>query len=79
MGKLLNSKFSKFKLLILLEILSFTIPGKHIPAKSPFMSTKNTGTPAEEKLSAKTFREIVFPLPLAPLIIPCLLAILESI
>lgn len=65
-------------MLILDFILSLIIPSFIVPAKSPLTSLKNTGTPASEKLSAKTFKVIVLPLPLAPVISPCLFALFKS-
>ena len=51
-------------------IFSFDSPGIHVPAKSPLISAKKTGTPMLEKLSAITFSVIVFPEPEAPVIKP---------
>ncbi len=42
---------------------------------SPFASARKTGTPIREKLSASTFRVTVLPVPVAPAIRPCRLAI----
>ena len=49
------------------------------PLKSPFTSAKRTGTPSFENPSARTCREIVFPVPVAPAIMPWRLAILAGI
>ena len=50
-----------------------------MPEISPFTSAKNTGTPASENASARTFKVIVFPLPVAPAIRPCLFALSSKI
>ena len=63
----------------LLVILSFSSPGLHIPDKSPFISDKNTGTPASENDSAITFKVTVLPVPVAPAISPCLFAYFDFI
>ena len=51
-------------------------PGR--PERSPFTSAMKTGTPILLKFSAKTRRDTVFPVPVAPAIRPCRLAILGS-
>ena len=49
-------------------------PALAILDTSPLASAKNTGTPIREKLSAKTFKVMVLPVPVAPAIKPCRLA-----
>ena len=78
-GKDLASKPSTLILSNLFWILSFTSPSTAVPAKSPFTSAKNTGTPASEKLSAITFKVMVLPEPDAPVINPCRFAICGKI
>ncbi len=53
-------------------------PGLDRPARSPLTSAMNTGTPSCENPSASTCRVTVFPVPVAPEIMPCRLAILGS-
>ena len=77
-GKSLTSKSVSFKDFILFSIFSFISPITAVPAKSPLTSAINTGTPASEKLSAITLEVIVLPVPDAPVIRPCLFAILGS-
>lgn len=60
----------------LLFTFSFSVPGLHMPARSPFTSARKTGTPQSLKDSASTFKVTVFPVPVAPAIIPCRFAIL---
>ena len=54
-----------------LSILPLPCPGAHRPARSPFTSAMNTGTPSCEKPSASTCRVTVLPVPVAPAISPC--------
>ena len=56
-------------------IFSFVSPGSAMPARSPFTSARNTGTPIAEKVSAITFSVTVFPVPVAPAMSPCRFAI----
>ena len=56
-------------------MLSFISPAHAVPARSPLTSAINTGTPASEKLSAITLEVTVLPVPDAPVIRPCLLAL----
>ena len=65
-----NPCCSKFIASIRSLIVPFSSPGQHIAAKSPFTSAKNTGTPMLLKDSANTFKVTVFPVPVAPAIIP---------
>jgi len=74
-GNPVNSKSSMPNLAMRLCIFSVSSPGLQMPPTSPFMSEKNTGTPAALNDSASTLRVTVFPVPLAPVIRPCLLAI----
>ena len=55
-------------------IFSVSEPIFASPEMSPFISAKNTGTPKSENDSAKVFKVIVLPVPVAPAIKPCLLA-----
>ena len=59
-------------------MFSLSSPGQSIPATSPFTSAIKTGTPASLKDSAMTFRVTVLPVPVAPAMRPCLLAIFGS-
>ncbi len=53
-------------------------PSRHMPERSPFTSAINTGTPSRLNCSARVWSVTVFPVPVAPAIRPCLLAIPES-
>ena len=57
-----------------LSMPSLRTPGLTMPLRSLLMSLRKTGTPMSEKLSASTFRDTVFPVPVAPAIRPCRLA-----
>ena len=57
-----------------LSILLLPSPGLQMPARSPFTSAMNTGTPSWEKPSASTCRVTVLPVPVAPAMRPCRLA-----
>ena len=50
------------------------LPAWLMPVRSPLMSAKNTGTPANEKLSAIFCSVTVLPVPVAPVISPWRLA-----
>ena len=60
----------------LFSIKPESLPGWLTPDKSPFMSAMKQGTPALQKLSAITCSVTVLPVPVAPAISPCLLAML---
>src|SRR5262245_43712471 len=45
-----------------------------MPDRSPLTSARNTGTPSRAKPSARTCSEMVLPVPVAPAISPCRLA-----
>ena len=49
---------------------SLASPGRHMPARSPFTSARNTGTPARESPSASSCSVRVFPVPVEPAIMP---------
>ena len=53
---------------------SDSTPGLAIPVRSPLMSAMNTGTPMREKLSARTCKLTVLPVPVAPVMHPWRLA-----
>ncbi len=61
---------------------SFTLglspPGWEMPDRSPFTSDMKQGTPMLEKCSARVCRVTVLPVPVAPVISPCRLAIWGS-
>ena len=71
----LNPFSSREKSSTFFAMKSFVAPTFTSPETSPFISAKNTGTPKSEKDSAKTFKVTVLPVPVAPAITPCLLAI----
>src|SRR4029078_1845994 len=50
---------------------SLASPGSAMPDRSPLISAANTGTPAREKPSARTWSVTVFPVPVAPVTRPC--------
>ena len=68
-GKWLTPHFSSRA-----SMLSLPSPGLHSPARSPFTSAMNTGTPSWEKPSASTCSVTVLPVPVAPAIRPWRLA-----
>ncbi len=55
--------------------LSPTRPASAMPARSPFTSARNTGTPIRLKPSASFCSVTVLPVPVAPVTRPCRLAI----
>src|SRR5512143_2869999 len=55
-------------------IFGVAVPGWLTPARSPLTSAMKTGTPMRLRFSAMTWRETVLPVPVAPAIRPCLLA-----
>ena len=57
---------------------ALSLPGAHMPVRSPLISARNTGTPISEKDSAMTFMVMVLPVPVAPAISPWRFAILGS-
>ena len=57
---------------------ALSCPGWDMPERSPLTSARNTGTPMAEKLSARTFSVTVLPVPVAPQINPCRLAMRGS-
>src|SRR4051812_48241103 len=57
---------------------SESLPGMAMPVRSPFTSAMNTGTPIREKFSAMTCRVTVLPVPVAPVMQPCRLAMAGS-
>ena len=62
------------KLLIRASNFGLLLPALARLETSPLASAKNTGTPIREKLSAKTFKVTVLPVPVAPAIKPWRLA-----
>ena len=58
------------------SIKPLNLPAWLMPERSPFMSAMKQGTPIWLKVSARTCKLTVFPVPVAPAIRPCLLAIL---
>ena len=55
-----------------------SLPAWLMPERSPFISAMKQGTPAWEKVSASTCRVTVLPVPVAPAIRPCRLAIFPT-
>jgi len=60
--------------------ISFSLgaPGWLMPERSPFTSAQKTGTPASEKPCARICRVTVLPVPVAPAITPCRLALCHN-
>ena len=50
--------------------LSSATPATPRPERSPFMSARNTGTPAADSCSARSWRVLVLPVPVAPAMRP---------
>ena len=74
-GKAANSGVGSLRSAMILPSLSPSVPACEMPVRSPLTSAMNTGTPAREKASARVCSVMVLPVPVAPVIRPCRLAL----
>ena len=70
-----KAKSPSFRRSMRSAILGVAVPGWLMPERSPLTSAMKTGTPMRLKFSARTWRDTVFPVPVAPAIMPWRLAI----